>query len=68
MTKRLIDIDDELLELARAELKTEGVSDTVRAALRQAIAAGARRRAVIRMVEGGYRDLAEKSARDEVWR
>jgi len=68
MTKRLIDIDDELLELARAELETEGVSDTVRAALRHAAAAGARRREVVRMVEGGYSDLADKAARNEVWR
>ncbi|HEY5854445.1 MAG TPA: DUF2191 domain-containing protein [Aldersonia sp.] len=68
MTKRLIDIDDELLDLARTELKTEGVSDTVRAALRQAAAAGPRRREAIRMIEGDYDDLADKAAREDAWR
>ncbi len=46
VTKRLIDIDDELLERARRELGTRGVSDTVRTALRQAAAAAARARQV----------------------
>ena len=36
MTKRLIELDDELLAEAQRELHTVGVSDTVRAALRQA--------------------------------
>jgi len=30
MTKRLIDLDDDLLAAAQKELKTSGVSDTVR--------------------------------------
>jgi len=38
MTKRLIDLDDELLKVARLELGTTGVSDTVRTALQQASA------------------------------
>ena len=36
MTKRLIDLDDELLSSAQRELGTRGVSDTVRAALQHA--------------------------------
>ena len=36
MTKRSIDLHDELLALAQRELSTTGVSDTVRAASRQA--------------------------------
>jgi len=40
MTKRLIELDDELLAQARRELGTEGVTDTVRAALRNAAALG----------------------------
>lgn len=42
MTKRLIDLDDELLAQAQRELGTSGVSDTVRLALQQAAAASAR--------------------------
>ena len=38
MTKRLIDLDDDLLAAAQKELKTSGVSDTVRIALQQAAA------------------------------
>lgn len=30
MAKRLVDIDDDLLESARVELNTTGISDTVR--------------------------------------
>ncbi|WP_422747058.1 DUF2191 domain-containing protein [Mycobacterium sp. WMMD1722] len=41
MTKRLIDLDDDLLAAAQKELKTSGVSDTVRVALQQAAAASA---------------------------
>src|SRR5438552_432889 len=39
VTKRLIDIDDELLNSAARELGTSGVSDTVRTALRRAATA-----------------------------
>ena len=41
MTKRLIDLDDELLADAQRELNTTGVSDTVRTALKQATARSA---------------------------
>jgi hypothetical protein len=44
MTKRLIDLDDELLALAPRGLNTTWVSDTVRAALRQAANAAVRAR------------------------
>ncbi|EUA09187.1 hypothetical protein I545_6086 [Mycobacterium kansasii 662] len=46
MTKRLIDLDDDLLAAAQRELKTSGVSDTVRMALQQAAASSARARQV----------------------
>src|SRR5690349_18733486 len=52
MTKRLIDLDDELLASARTELGTSGVSDTVRAALRHATASAARARQVQWLTEG----------------
>jgi Arc/MetJ family transcription regulator len=44
VTKRLIDLDDELLAEVQRELHTTGVSDTVRAALRQAADTAARAR------------------------
>ena len=68
MTKRLIDLDDELLSSAKAELGTAGVSDTVRAALRHAVARSARTRQVQWLVEGGLVDLTDKEDRDAVWR
>ena len=64
MTKRLIDLDDDLLEAAQLEFHTSGVSDTVRAALRQAAAA----RQVDWLAEGGLADLAESESRAAVWR
>jgi Arc/MetJ family transcription regulator len=68
MTKRLIELDDELLASARAELGTEGVSDTVRAALRHAVASSARARQVQWLVDGGLESLIDKNERDVVWR
>jgi Arc/MetJ family transcription regulator len=68
MTKRLIDLDDELLAEAQRALRTTGVSDTVRQALRQATAAAARARQLQWLTEGGLAQLAEPEARAEVWR
>ncbi len=55
MTGRVIDLDDELLAAARREVTTSGVSDTVRAALRQAASARAcaHRRAVLGHLQRG---------------
>lgn len=68
MTKRLIDLDDELLASAQRELNTTGVSDTVRAALRQATSAAARARQVAWLREGGVAALADPDQRADVWR
>ncbi|MEP9394315.1 DUF2191 domain-containing protein [Gordonia sp. VNQ95] len=68
MTKRLIDLDDDLLAAARAELKTTGVSDTVRAALQQAAAASARARQVDWLERGGLASMTSSDNRDDVWR
>jgi Arc/MetJ family transcription regulator len=68
MTKRLIDLDDELLARAQAELNTSGVSDTVRAALRQAASATARARQVAWLREGALETLADPDQRADVWR
>lgn len=68
MTKRLIEIDDALLDEARVALGTERVSDTVRAALRHAAAAAARARQIEWLTDGGMAPLADPAARDAVWR
>ena len=68
MPKRLIDIDDALLDEAREALHTSGVSDTVRTALQQVTAAAARARQVDWLTEGGMAEMAEPDARADVWR
>jgi Arc/MetJ family transcription regulator len=68
VTKRLIEIDDDLLARAQDELGTEGVSDTVRTALRHAASSAARARQVTWLTEGGLADLGEPEQRAAVWR
>lgn len=68
MTKRLIDLDDDLLAAAQKELKTTGVSDTVRAALHQAAAQAARARQVAWLESGGLSEMAAPEQRGDVWR
>jgi Arc/MetJ family transcription regulator len=68
VTKRLIDLDDELLAAAQRELHTSGVSDTVRAALRHAATAAARARQVQWLADEGLAELVEKEQRAAVWR
>ena len=68
VTKRLIDLDDELLARAQHELNTTGVSETVRAALRHAASAAARARQVTWMREGGLEAMTEPTRRADVWR
>lgn len=68
MTKRLIDLDDELLARAQRELNTSGASDTVRAALGQVASAAARARQVAWLREGGLETLADPKKRTDVWR
>lgn len=68
MTKRLIDLDDDLLATAQAELGTTGVSDTVRTALQQAAARSARARQVAWLQSGGLDPVVDSDRRGEVWR
>lgn len=68
MTKRLIDLDDDLLLAAQKELKTSGVSDTVRIALRQAAAASARARQIAWLKSGGLGEMSDPGQRGDVWR
>ena len=68
MTKRLIDLDDDLLAAAQRELRTQGISETVREALRQSAASAARARELTWLTGGGLSDLAHADARSDVWR
>ena len=68
MTKRLIDLDDDLLAAAQRELRTTGVSETVREALRQTAASAARARQVEWLTDGGLAELADPDERAKVWR
>jgi Arc/MetJ family transcription regulator len=68
MTKRLIDLNDELLAEVQRELHTTGVSDTVRAALRQAADTAARARQVQWLTDGGLQAMTESEQRAAVWR
>jgi Arc/MetJ family transcription regulator len=68
MPKRLIDLDDDLLAAAQRELRTKGVSDTVRIALQQAAAKSARARQIEWLEQGGLGSMADSDERGEVWR
>jgi Arc/MetJ family transcription regulator len=68
MPKRLIDLDDDLLAAAQRELRTTGVSDTVRIALQQAAAKSARARQIEWLEQGGLDNMADPDERGEVWR
>ena len=67
MTKRLVDIDDELLEITRQVLGTETLKDTVNAAMEAAVQA---RRTSVRTALDVLAELAgdgRLSDRDAAW-
>jgi hypothetical protein len=68
VSKRLIDIEDELLESARRELSTSGIADTVRSALQLAATRSARVAEVEWLVSGGMAEMADRGTRNDVWR
>jgi hypothetical protein len=68
VTKRLIDIEDELLESAREELGTSGIADTVRSALQLAATRSARLREIEWLASGGMADMADPEVRKDAWR
>ena len=53
---------------AQRELRTTGVSDTVRIALQQAAAKYTRARQIDWLEQGGREDMANPNERREVWR
>ncbi len=68
MTKRLVDIDDQVLNDARGVLGTQTIKDTVGEALRRAVAAEARRRHVDYLAGGGLPDLGDPEVMAGAWR
>lgn len=68
MTKRLIDLDDDLLAEAQRHLGTTGVTDTVRTALAQVSALAARVRQIAWLTGGAMAELSDSESRAEVWR
>lgn len=68
MTKRLVDIDDDVLRTAQGIRGTGTIKATVDAGLRELVASEARRREVDRLMDGYLESLKDKGARREVWR
>ncbi len=68
MTKRLVDIDDELLEHARALLDTTTMKETVNTALSEVVAAELRRRHLLRLRSGEGMDLDDEGTMSGAWR
>lgn len=68
MTKRLVDIDDEVLAQARAAVGASTIKETVHRALVQSVAAERRRRFVERVAAGGLPDLADPEVHEAAWR
>lgn len=72
MTKRLIDVDDEVLEAARQVLGTETIKDTVNSALRASVQAAERRQrvdvAALKRFAEASRDLLDGEVMADAWR
>lgn len=67
MAKTLVDIDEERLAQAKQLLGTSTKKDTVNAALKEVVAAAARRRDLDRLIGGQLADLADPETRARVW-
>ncbi len=68
MTKRLVDIDDELLSEARSILDGATMKETVNSALKQLIDAELRRHHLRRLETGLGTDLADDDIMSGAWR
>ena len=67
MTKRLVDIDDGLLDRARELIGAATIKETVNTSLRELIDAELRRRHLRRLVTGSGIDLDDRTMSD-AWR
>ena len=68
MTKRLVDIDDDLLAEARVLTGAATMKETVNAALQQVIDSELRRRHLLRLESGTGIDLADEEVMRDAWR
>ena len=68
MTKRLVEIDDDILTAARAALGTPTIKETVQRALQDAAAATLRREFLARAVADGLADLRDPAVAADAWR
>lgn len=68
MRKTTLEIDDEVLEEARAILGTSGIKDTIDAALNEILAFEARRRDIERMTTMRGLDLDDPEVMAQAWR
>lgn len=68
MSKRLVDIDDRLLDEAAAILGADTMKATVNRALEEVVHAALRRRHVERLVSGAGTDLADADTMSGAWR
>jgi Arc/MetJ family transcription regulator len=68
MTKRLVDIDDDLLEVARAYLGTTTLKETVNEALREIKARRDREEEVAWWASDPLPDLRNPEVMDSAWR
>lgn len=68
VTKRLVDIDDALLQSARTALGTLTMKDTVNAALQAAADLAHRRAHLDRLQAHGLPDLGDPQVRADAWR
>ena len=72
MTKRLIDVDDDVLEAAKRVLGTDTIKDTVNSALRASVQAAERRQrldaAALKRFAEASRDLLDEDVMADAWR
>ncbi len=71
MSKRLVDIDDEVLSHARAALGTATIRETVDTALREAVRSSQRRTvdaASLRRFSAASEDLGDPDVMAQAWR
>lgn len=70
MSKRLVDIDDQVLSEAKAALGTGTIRDTVNTALREAVRSSQRRTvdaSALRRFSAASQDLADPAVMAQAW-
>jgi Arc/MetJ family transcription regulator len=68
MTKRLVEIDDDILAAAQAALGARTTEETVQRALQEAARQTLRRELLTRAMEDGLADLRDPAVMADAWR